>query len=55
MDIAAVIALVIAVPVILVPAALIWYLNIGGMTAVLKEARLSRKQKESARVAVKHE
>ena len=33
-----VVALVIAVPVILFPAALIWYLNIGGITQAVREA-----------------
>ena len=34
-----VVTLVIAIPVILFPAAYIWYLNIGGIFAAVKEAR----------------
>ena len=34
-----VIALLIAIPVILFPALFVWYLNIGGIYATIKEAR----------------
>ena len=34
-----VVALVLAIPVILFPAAYVWYLNIGGVRAVVREAR----------------
>ncbi len=37
-----IIALVIAIPVILFPAAFVWYLNIGGIVAAVKEARARR-------------
>ena len=37
-----VVALVIAVPVILFPAAFVWYLNFGGIYATIKEARARR-------------
>jgi hypothetical protein len=37
-----VVALVIAVPIILFPAAYIWYINIGGLYAAVKEAREKR-------------
>lgn len=37
-----IIALVIAIPVILFPAAFVWYLNIGGIYAAIKEARQKR-------------
>jgi hypothetical protein len=42
-----IIALVIAIPVILFPAAFIWYLNIGGLVQAWKEreARVARKAK----------
>ena len=33
-----IVALVIAIPIILFPAAFVWYLNIGGIYAVIKEA-----------------
>ncbi len=34
-----VVALVLAIPIILFPAAFVWYLNIGGIYAAIKEAR----------------
>jgi hypothetical protein len=37
-----VVILVIAIPVILFPAAYVWYINIGGLTALFKEARAKR-------------
>ncbi len=33
-----IVALVIAIPIILFPAAFVWYLNIGGIYAAIKEA-----------------
>ena len=40
------VALIIAVPVLLFPAAYIWYLNIGGVFTSLKEARASKLARE---------
>ena len=40
-----VLAIAIAVPVILFPAALIWYMNIGGLVRAYKEQRLAREGK----------
>ena len=42
MDWTMVAALVVAVPVILFPAAYVWYMNLGGVAAALKEARARR-------------
>jgi hypothetical protein len=39
MNAALIIALMVAIPVILFPAAFVWYLNIGGIVAAVKEAR----------------
>jgi hypothetical protein len=36
------IALIIAIPVILFPVAVIWYLNIGGIVTTIKEALARR-------------
>jgi hypothetical protein len=36
------VALVVAIPVILFPAAFVWYLNIGGIGAAIREARARR-------------
>ena len=41
-----VVALVLAIPVVLFPVAFVWYLNIGGMAAMLKEARKRRAARE---------
>ena len=37
-----IVALVIAIPIILFPAAFVWYLNIGGIYAAIKEVRERR-------------
>ena len=37
-----VVALILVIPVILIPVVFIWYLNIGGIIAVLMEAREKR-------------
>ena len=41
-----ILALVIAIPIILFPAAYIWYLNIGGIYAAIKAAREKRAARE---------
>jgi hypothetical protein len=41
-----VVALVIAIPIILFPVAFVWYLNIGGIYAAIKEARARRVARE---------
>ncbi len=49
-----IVALVIAIPIILFPAAYVWYLNVGGIYAAIKEARARRAAREKrARVATK--
>lgn len=37
-----IIALVVAIPIILFPVAFVWYLNIGGIYAAIKDARARR-------------
>ena len=37
-----IVALVIAIPILLIPVVLIWYLNIGGMVAAVREARRAK-------------
>lgn len=37
-----IVALVIAIPIILFPVAFIWYMNIGGMYSLIKEALRKR-------------
>ncbi len=41
-----VVALAVAIPVILFPAAFVWFLNIGGVYAAIKEARARRVAQE---------
>ncbi len=48
-----IVALVIAIPIILFPAAFVWYLNIGGIYTALKEARARRVAHKKAEEAVK--
>jgi hypothetical protein len=49
-----VVALVIAIPIVLFPVAFVWYLNIGGIYAAIKEARARRALREKGvRAAVK--
>ncbi len=50
-----VVALIIAIPIILFPAAYIWYLNIGGIYTTMREAkarRLAREKKASSNIDV---
>ena len=44
------VALVVAIPVILFPAAFIWYLNIGGIIHAVRAARVLREKKNAATV-----
>ena len=44
-----VVALVLAIPVVLFPVAFVWYLNIGGIAAKLREARKTRVAHEQAK------
>jgi len=46
-----IVALVIAIPIILFPAAFVWYLNIGGIYAAIEEARERRAVREKERRA----
>jgi hypothetical protein len=39
MNAALIVALVVAIPVVLFPAAYVWYLNIGGIAQAVREAR----------------
>ena len=38
-------ALILAIPIILFPAAFVWYLNIGGIYAAIKAAREKKRRK----------
>lgn len=41
----AIVALVVAIPAILFPAAFVWYLNIGGIVHAIREAKAVREKK----------
>ncbi len=41
-----ILALVLAIPVMLIPVALIWYINIGGIYLAIQEARERRAARE---------
>ena len=43
-----IVALVVAIPVVLFPVALVWYLNIGGIYAAIKEARAKKVAREKS-------
>ncbi|MFC1995102.1 hypothetical protein ACFLVK_01685 [Chloroflexota bacterium] len=45
MEVTMIVALVIAVPVILFPAAFLWYLNIGGIVHTVREVGAAREKK----------
>ncbi len=51
MEIQFIIALAVAIPVILFPAAFIWYLNISGVLTVWKETRAREKRRTKAKLA----
>ena len=40
-----VIALAVAIPVILFPAAFVWYLNVGGIVYAVRKAKVAREKK----------
>ena len=48
-----VVALAIAIPIILFPVAFVWFLNIGGIYAAIKEARARQAARKKAVEAVK--
>jgi hypothetical protein len=43
-----IVALVVAIPVILFPAAFVWYLNIGGIVQAVREAKAAKEKKAAA-------
>jgi hypothetical protein len=44
-----IVALVVAIPVVLFPAAFVWYLNIGGVFQALREAKAAKEKKAAAK------
>lgn len=50
-----IVALIVAVPVILFPAAFVWYLNLGGIVQAVGEARQARAAHKKEAAAIKVE
>jgi hypothetical protein len=50
MELTLIIALVIAIPVILFPAAFVWYLNIGGIVQAIRQRKAVQEEKKVAAV-----
>ena len=48
MELATIIALIVAIPVILFPAAFIWYLNVGGLVKAAQKARAKKAAQQKA-------
>ncbi len=44
-----IVALAVAIPVILFPAAFVWYLNLGGIVHAVREARAKEKKTATAK------
>jgi hypothetical protein len=43
-----IVALVVAIPIILFPAAFVWYINIGGVVQAVREVKAAREKKAVA-------
>ena len=50
-----IIALIIAIPVILLPAAFIWYINVSGLWEVMKDARQRKAKANRVSLPIKQE
>ena len=55
MEIQLIIALAIAIPIILFPAAFVWYVNLGGLIQAVKEARQAKAVQKKVAATVKIE
>ena len=44
-----IVALVVAIPVILFPAAFVWYINIGGIVETVREAKAAKEKKAAVK------
>lgn len=50
-----IVALVIGIPIILFPAAFVWYLNVGGIVSVVKQARERQATREKSKALAEAE
>ena len=48
MTVGTILLLIVAIPIILIPGVLIWYINVGGIYLAIKEARERRATQEQA-------
>jgi len=48
-----IVALALGIPIVLFPVALVWYLQVGGILAAVRERRVKRVAKRTAKVAIK--
>jgi len=48
-----IVALVLVIPIILIPVLFVWYLNIGGIYAAIKEKQAAREQSRKMAAEVK--
>ncbi len=55
MDWEFIVALIAAIPIVLLPAAFVWYLNLGGVYAAFREARRKRSAKKDQAGVVANE
>ena len=56
MTVGLVVALIIAVPLILLPVAFVWYLNIGGLVGLIREHREEpATEKKGAKATARHQ
>lgn len=44
-----IVAIALAIPIILIPVVFVWYLNLGGIYAAIKEARARRAVREKGK------
>jgi hypothetical protein len=50
-----IVALVITIPVILLPVSIIWYVNVGGVYLAIKEAKAKRAAREADKARINKE
>jgi len=53
MELSTIIAIIIAVPIVLIPVAFIWYMNVSGTFAVIRDLQRRRARAKQTKVAVK--
>jgi len=49
-----IVALVLAIPILLIPVVFVWYLNVGGIYAAIKERRAVREREKKVAAVESH-